>query len=779
MPLRLADSYLRGRLARRLLLVFVLASLVPVLLASVLSYRQLVRGADAARARALHNEAKESALTFLSQLQAASTELALFDPAGSDSRDSGHPWPPAFTAISFEPVGTHAQWLAALASVPERMRAPLEAGQAVLVWSLARNGRAELTLLRPQLPRGRIARGTLDTRRLLDQARPAEPGIGVALADGTGTSRLIRSDDDPVPLGVYARIAGTSATGAPAALWRSADGNWRGSAWNLFLQSDFAAPPVRILICESATAAIAGLPGLRLTIPMVLLGTMAFAAWLAIAQLRRYLGPLETLTAATRQIGASNFDVEVRIRTDDELSDLGEDFNRMARSLRDQHRELQQRALLDGLTGLGNRDFLRQQLGECLSSGQTGALLYIDLDEFKKVNDSAGHQAGDTLLQEIAGRLRACVPPAHAVARLGGDEFAILLTGGAGADAAAATAARILETVQAPIIVAGAERHVSASIGVAMIPTDGDTVDLLLRNADFAMYQAKERGRNGVASFSREMHRRMEERVALEVALSGALGRNELRLYYQPITSAGRLAGVEALVRWARSSGPEVGPAEFIPIAEQSGLIVAIGDWVLAQACTDFARWRSAGISPGYVSVNVAPKQLQSSQFRERLQRLMSERQMRPAEIQLEVTESALANGPQVIATLERLHHIGLRLALDDFGTGYSSLGQLQSLPFDVLKIDRSFIVGLPESRVALQLVRTILSMTQGLNMKAVAEGVETEAQRDLLHRLGCNAMQGYLFGRPVPEWQIRNLLRAAVQQDGPARAPAPAQLVT
>src|SRR6185312_1393955 len=370
-----------------------------------------------------------------------------------------------------------------------------------------------------------------------------------------------------------------------------------------------------------------------------------------------------------------------------------------------------------------------------------------------------------TLLIEVAGRLRGCVQPADIVARLGGDEFAIMLAGGAGRDEAAAAAARVLRALQAPIPVAGADRYVSASIGVAMIPADGDTVDLLLRNADIAMYQAKERGRNDVTFCSQDMHGRMEQRVSLEVALKGAIDRNELRLHYQPIIGAGRLAGVEGLVRWARPAGPEVGPAEFIPIAEQSGLILAIGDWVLAQACSDFARWRGAGIAPGYVSVNVAPKQLQASGFPERLQRLMSERQMHPSHIQLEMTEGTIANGAQVAATLERLHDLGLRLARDDFGTGYSSLGQLQRLPFDVVKIDRSFITGLPDSMVALQLVHTIMGMARGLNLTAVAEGVETEAQRDLLHELGCSAMQGYLFGRPVPERQIRGLLEAAADQ--------------
>jgi diguanylate cyclase (GGDEF)-like protein len=760
MRLRLADSYLRGRLARRLLVVFLLAAVLPVLLTSFVGYRQLIRSAETAQARALHEEAEESALTLLAQLQGASAELALVDPGAPATSDSDTRWPRPFDAISFVPVATPAEWTRALATVPRPMQGALRAGQTVLIWS-RRSGRSELSLIRPQPSRARLALGTLDTRRMLDQARPTNPDTGIALAESGPAARVIRSDGDPVPRAVFEQMAGARSQGAPAALWQSRDGAWRGSAWNLFLQSGFAAPPVRVLICGPATDSIAGLAGLRVTIPLMLLGTMAFAAWLAIAQLRRYLGPLETLTAATHQLSASNFDVEVRIHTDDELSDLGDDFNRMARSLRDQHFELEQRAHVDGLTGLSNRDFFRQQLRECLSSGQSSALLYIDLDEFKKVNDSAGHEAGDALLKEVAGRLRAYARRGDTVARLGGDEFAIMLAGGAGAGEAAAASESILKAMQAPVAVAGAERRISASIGIALIPAHGDTVDLLLRNADIAMYEAKERGRNGMAFFSPEMHRRMQERISLEIALQGAVAREELRLDYQPITSAGRLAGVEALVRWARRPGVDVSPAEFIPIAEQSGLIVTIGEWVLQQACADFARWRAAGIAPGYISINVAPKQLQSGCFLEHLQRLMLERQMRAEEIQLEVTESALANGPQIVATLEKLHGLGLRLAVDDFGTGYSSLSQLQQLPFDVVKIDRSFVVGLPDSTVALQLVRTILRMTQSLDKLAVAEGVETEAQRDVLYGLGCSAMQGYLFGRPVPERQIRTLLQA------------------
>jgi diguanylate cyclase (GGDEF)-like protein len=760
MRLRRADAYLRGRLARRLLMVFLLAAVAPVLVTSFVGYRQLIRGADAARTRALHDEARDSALTFLSQLQEARAELALLDPARALSGDA--PAPPPFVAISFFPVGTRQQWQSALAMIPERMRALLSSGKTILVWTRSPTGQPGLALIRPLPSQARLAIGTLDVQRMIDQARPTDPASSMALAEDAAAPRVIRGSGEAVPVRAFERLAVASAGGAPATLWHEGRQSWRGSAWNLFLQSDFAAPAIRVLVCEPATESIAGLAGLRFTIPMMLLGTMAFAAWLAIAQLRRYLGPLHTLTAATRQLGASNFDVEVRIRSDDELADLGNDFNRMARSLREQHRELQHRAQVDGLTGLSNRDYFRQQLRDCLAGGESSALLFIDLDEFKNVNDSAGHEAGDVLLQQLAQRLRACLHRADTVARLGGDEFAVLLAAGSSASEAAEAARRILQTIREPIGVAGTERCLSASIGIALIPFDGDTVDLLLRNADIAMYQAKERGRNGIAFFSAEMHRSMEERISLEIALQGVIARNELRLHYQPITRAGKLAGVEALLRWAPPSGVEVGPAKFIPVAEQSGLILAIGEWVLEQACADFVRWRAQGIAPAYVSVNVSPRQLQSSGFHSGLKMLLRKQRIRPQELQLEMTESAIANGPQVAATLGRLHEIGVRLALDDFGTGYSSLSQLQRLPFDVVKIDRSFIVGLPQDEVALQLVRTMVRMTESLGKLAVAEGVETEAQRDLLEELGCSAMQGYLFGKPTPAQQTRSMLEAA-----------------
>jgi diguanylate cyclase (GGDEF)-like protein len=757
----LAPTYLRGRLARRLLAVFVLASVLPVLFASVVTYGQLVHSTDVGRAVAMRDEAKDAGLALLAQLQIASAELTSVGPGdlGARSRDAG------LLSVSFLPFDTAAQRKRALDTVPQRAREALLGGRSVLSWGRDGEGRAALYLTLLQRAHSRVARAVLDTKRLLDHALPPYPGSTIAVADPARPSRLIDAERSTIPLPALESLARARAPQRSAALWRSKNGIWRGASWDLFLASNFSAAPLRILICDSTAASLSGLSGLRITVPMTLLAATAFAVLLAIIQMRRYLGPLETLTAAVRELAEGRgSSVKVAIDTGDELSVLGRDFNRMAD-------ELLRRAHFDGLTGLANRDYFRQTLAtrieSCRASGKHAALLYIDLDEFKKINDIAGHGAGDTLLVEVAGRLRACVSPGDIVARLGGDEFAIVLGEGCGEREAAAAATRIVRAMEAPVPVAGTERRVSASIGIALSPGDGDTVDLLLRNADIAMYQAKERGRNGFAVFRAEMHERMESRISLEVALQRAIERNELLLHYQPIVTLRRLIGVEALARWRPAQGGEVSPSIFVPIAEQSGMIDAIGRWVLQRAGADFARWSEAGIAPGYVSINVAPRQLKSRRFIGMLHEMMGSTGLLASQLQLELTESAVVEDPRVVRRLSRISDLGVRLALDDFGTGYSSLSHLHRLPFDVVKIDRSFVKELPDSPVALQLVRTIVAMARILDKQIVAEGVETQAQRQLLQSLGCEAMQGFLFGDPVCEEQMRERLIAERAREG------------
>lgn len=761
-----APSYLRGRLARRLLTVFVLGSVLPVLIVGLIAYAQLMRSAREARSERLHHAVEAVSLAFLGQVQEVSAQLSFARPA--DAHIVQWMAERGLERMSFLPFATRAERTKALAGVPRSLRHALAARRAVLSWSRGRSGRSALVLTRVQSAGTRLVRAHLDVSRLLARAAAPDPGVAVALIDARDPRRMIIGGTPRVSAAVIESLAHAQLEGNAGAVRLGEHGTWLGAFWNLFLRSAFAAPAVRIALIEPATAASGGLGELRWMIPLALLAAMAVAVLLALRQLRRYLGPLETLTFATRRLTEHNEHLEVRIDTDDELAILGDDFNRMAA-------ELLRRAQFDGLTRLANRDFFRQILATRLAAAAVGggstALLYVDLDAFKKINDSAGHAAGDAVLVEVAVRLGACVRAGDLLARLGGDEFAVILAPGATEAQAEALAVRILRALQAPFTVRGAERHISASIGIALAPQHGDSVELLLRNADIAMYEAKDSGRDTFARFDAGMHERRRGGILLEAELQGAIERDELVLFYQPITRGARRIGVEALVRWRRGTGELLAPGVFIPIAEQSGLIVAIGEWVLRRACADFTRWRAAGLEPGYVSVNVAPKQLLSSRFLDTLCAVLAGSGMPADRLQIEITESAVAEGEQVGRALRRIGALGVHLALDDFGTGYSSLSQLYRLPIEVVKIDRSFVAELPGSRVGLQLVRAIVSMAHSLDKEVVAEGVETEVQRELLEQLGCDALQGYLIGRPVPEDELHETQLVALPSERGAEA--------
>lgn len=754
MGLALVPSFLHGRLARRLLTVFVLVSVVPVSLASLIAYRQLVHGARTARLRELHQQVQTASLAFLSQMQEASAHLEIVRPGqASIESDEGE-----FEHVQFVPFGNPSERVRALSGLTRPVRAAIAVGHAAISWGRS-GGRPALFIIRLQRNRHRLVRGQIDVQRMLSQVAGPDNQAGIALVDAADPTRVISSAYSHLPRAVLASLARAGVGRAPAREWHSADGRWLGATWELFLPAQLAGAPVRLVLGEPV-GSIEGLAGLRWMIPLALFGAMAFAVLLAIRQLRSYLGPLETLTIATRRLAENNEHTLVHIDTDDELAMLGEDFNHMAE-------ELLRRARFDGLTGLANRDFFRQSLGTRLAgaTGAVTALLYIDLDAFKKINDSAGHEAGDEMLVAVAQRLRACVGDNAMLARLGGDEFAAILTSDVSGTKAEALATRILHALQTPFMICGCQRHISASIGVALAPEHGDSVELLLRNADIAMYEAKDSQGDRFARFTAEMHDRRRTEIMLEAELRGAIEREELELFYQPITDGKRLTGVEALLRWRRASGEQVSPAVFIPLAERSGLIIAIGSWVLQRACADFASWQAAAIAPEYVSVNVAPKQLLSSEFLATLNSALGSNGVPAARVHIEITESAVAEGREVEEKLRHMSALGVCLALDDFGTGYSSLSELHRLPFDVIKIDRSFVTDLPDSLVALQLVRAIVNMGHGLEKEVLAEGVETEAQRQLLRQLGCDSMQGYLLGRPVSEAALRSRLLAERKQ--------------
>jgi diguanylate cyclase (GGDEF)-like protein/PAS domain S-box-containing protein len=413
-------------------------------------------------------------------------------------------------------------------------------------------------------------------------------------------------------------------------------------------------------------------------------------------------------------------------------------------------------AFHDELTGLPNRRLFSDRLAVALlqarRDGHALSVLFVDVDRFKNINDSLGHASGDELLKQVARRLQDTVRAGDTVARMGGDEFVLLCPGG-DSQAIAARAQLMLDQLEQPYHVMGMALHVSSSMGIACYPEDGDTADVLVRNADAAMYLAKEKGRNNFQFYAPELNAGILARLKLEMDLRAALDAGEFELHYQPKIglATGALHGVEALIRW-RKDGAMVPPGRFIPVAEESGLIAAIGDWVVGEACRQHLAWKQAGLPPLQVAVNVSARQFTQPGFATAIGELVRAQGCTPHAIELELTESMLMTDVQrATQTLAELKALGFAVAIDDFGTGFSSLNYLRHFPVDVLKIDQSFVRELLDDRAALAIIEAIIALAGALGMKTVAEGVETDAQRTLLGERGCGAMQGYLVARPMP----------------------------
>jgi diguanylate cyclase (GGDEF)-like protein/PAS domain S-box-containing protein len=425
-------------------------------------------------------------------------------------------------------------------------------------------------------------------------------------------------------------------------------------------------------------------------------------------------------------------------------------------SVRQAQEQLNWLAHHDVLTGLPNRALLDERLDQELQRarrlGHGVALMFIDLDGFKTINDSLGHAAGDWLLQDVARRLRASIRDVDTAARLGGDEFVVVMTDLVQPGDAGLLAGKLLGVLAEPVDVGGRGVTVSASIGVAIFPQDGVERGPLMMAADAAMYAAKAHGRNHVSFYTSALASSAHRRLDVEQGLRRSLERGEMQLHFQPVLSLqdGRLLSAEALLRWYRSDGVPVGPTQFVPIAEDSGLIETLGTFVLERACEQAAAWRRAGLSPPPISVNVSPRQLERGDFAGRLHQVLHATGMPADQLEIEVTETALRGGAASLGQLHTIRALGVRIAIDDFGTGYSSLWALKHLPLDRLKIDRSFVHDLPGDTSALAIVQTIVAMSRTLGLSTTAEGIETEAQLAALRRLGCEAGQGFLLGAPV-----------------------------
>jgi diguanylate cyclase (GGDEF)-like protein/PAS domain S-box-containing protein len=423
-------------------------------------------------------------------------------------------------------------------------------------------------------------------------------------------------------------------------------------------------------------------------------------------------------------------------------------------------------AYYDVLTGLPNRtllqDRIKQQISAAHRDKQNFAVMFLDLDRFKYVNDSMGHAVGDQLLQLVSSRLLEKVREGDTVSRIGGDEFVILLRD-TDADGAAHVAQGLLDSLSLPCDLNGIRFPVHATIGISLFPDNGSDIGTLLKQADVAMYRAKEEGRNNFRFFTDEMNTRINRIFSMEKDLRLALERNEFSLHFQPqmdITS-GKICGAEALIRWDNPEKGRISPAEFIPIAEETGQIIAIGEWVLRTTCEKIAEWRQQGIQPFPVAINLSLRQLLQPDFAQQVAAMLERYGLLPNELELEFTESILLSEASIaLDFMTNMRNLGVRLSIDDFGTGYSSLSYLKKMPVHKLKIDQSFIRDINADQNDEAIVRSIIALGHHFNLSVIAEGIETREQLDFLQTLGCDEMQGYFYARPLPEAEFLSFVR-------------------
>jgi len=510
---------------------------------------------------------------------------------------------------------------------------------------------------------------------------------------------------------------------------------------------------------------------------------LACAASLFLA--RNLVRPIQAIQKATERIGNGDLDFRLEMDRGDEVGDVAQGLNLMLDHLQKNiqerlkfEKQISHLAYHDSLTGLGNRLLLRERLATALenqrSENSSVAVIFMDLDRFKNVNDTMGHTAGDELLTKVAKRLHACVEAIDIadgdgevetlLARLGGDEFTLLLSDVANRQQVESLAEKILESLSAPFDLRGQKVSLSASLGIALSPDDAQDVETLLRDSDMAMFHAKNQGGRGYEFYADSMEEIAAKRLDLEHRMQQALERDEFVLYYQPKVDVitGLVTGVEALLRWIDPERGIVGPDEFIPMAEETGVIIPIGDWVLKQAMQQLVTWQQEGLPAMRVAVNVSVRQIDPRlDFVGKVVSLLEETGLDPKLLDLEITEGALLSDEETaIPMFQQLRNLGVGLSLDDFGTGYSSLSYLRRLPIDTLKIDRSFIQCIDTNPADAALVGSIIAMARVLGLRVVVEGVETRAQQSFLVELGCDEIQGFIFSQPISAEQTTEILR-------------------
>jgi diguanylate cyclase (GGDEF)-like protein len=515
----------------------------------------------------------------------------------------------------------------------------------------------------------------------------------------------------------------------------------------------------RLLLNHSLSEALAEYSGLQWLLAALAAAGLSLVVVLSWRVARTITSPLRALDAATRRLGEGK-DAKVEITSEDEIGRLGASFNTMVDAIAERERQITHVALHDGLTNLPNRKLFVEQLDHALLRRRDDMQLmvvYVDLDDFKVVNDTLGHPAGDALLRNVAAHLQDVLGDAI-VARLGGDEFAILLSDLPATENLAALADRLQDCFDRSIVIDGQQADASASLGIAVAPADGVDGITLMKNADLALYRAKRDGKSTYQFFERSLDEQARYRRQMELDLRLAIRDGGFELHFQPLYSLQeeRLKAFEALIRWPHPERGMISPAEFIPLAEETGLIVQIGEWVVREACRQAASW------PGdlAVAVNISPKQFLSPNLATVVLSALATSGLPATRLELEITESIfISNVERTLDALHGLRKLGVRIALDDFGTGYSSLSYLRSFPFDKLKIDQSFVRDLTAGGNANAVIRAITTLADALGMETLAEGVEDEAQAEILRQEGCRQIQGYLLSKPIDSRLVRGFI--------------------
>lgn len=536
---------------------------------------------------------------------------------------------------------------------------------------------------------------------------------------------------------------------------------------------------VFVALPESELRAISyqlGLVVAAITLFTIIITTL----FMVFAMEHQVIRPIQNLRRLSKEIGRGNLSVEVSgVNTGDEIGELATAFREMAGNLKSSDEQVRFLAYHDSLTGLPNRAMFKEYLVRSIAHAKRNeeliAVLFLDVDNFKNINDTLGHYAGDILLQEVGERLATVLRgndyiarghgkdnPDKVLARLGGDEFIILLPDIRDSLAPGAVAQRIIEAFTPSINITEQECHVSASIGITVYPVDGNDADELIKNADIAMYHAKENGKNAYQYFENSMNIAAIERVKLEGRLRSALGQGHLVLHYQPQVDSisSEIVGLEALLRWRDPEDGLISPGEFIPLAETSGLILPIGEWVLQEACRQARAWQNAGYPLHQISVNVSSVQFARQDVASIVREALIKSRLDPRCLEIEITESTIMSDPDnTVRMLEDIKSLGVSIALDDFGTGYSSLSYLRRFPIDTLKIDRSFVLEIDKKQADAEIVGAITAMAHTLHLRVVVEGIETEGQLGVVVERQCDVIQGFLFSRPLPADEVVHLL--------------------